>query len=1099
MIRNLSILPFLGLLLWCCTPDSESSVNLNNEEFLFELLDTAHSNVTFINRVQDQEDFNVLTYRNYYNGGGVAIGDINNDGRSDLYFTSNMETNRLYLNQGDMVFKDITEIANVGGNMAWSTGVTFVDINGDGWLDIYVCNSGDVNGALKRNELFINNGDLSFTESAEAYGLDDAGFSTHASFFDIEGDGDLDMYLLNNSFKDPSRIDFKNIRNERDSIGGDKLFLNNGGAFTDISEVANIYGSKIGFGLGVSVSDINQDNLPDIYISNDFWERDYLYINQGKGKFKEELTERIPVTSTASMGADISDIDNNGSFDIFSTDMLPASSFRLKRMTIFNDYKLEDLKYRNDYHYQHTQNCLQLNDGYGHFVEIANQLGLAATDWSWAALIFDFDNDGLKDIFVSNGVYHDITDMDFSDFIDDDERVKEIVEEKGRFDFRDFLQLLPSNALPNYAFANRGSLKFVNQAKNLGLGMPSFSNGSAYGDLDNDGDLDLVVNNVNMPAFVYENTGGENNYLRLKFEGDKKNVFGIGAKVEIICGKDHYYSQNYQARGFQSSTEPILTCGVGQHNMIDSLIVIWPSHRMSVLTNIEVNRETLVKEVDAQHAFVPRTDDNEGLLTPLLLTDSTIVHKENLYNDFDRESLALHMFSSIGPKILTGDLNGDDREDMVVLGAADHSDQVLLQNDQGNFSLVHQASLERDKGFESSCGVLMDIDHDGDDDLILANGGNESGRGIAYYKVRSYLNDGKGVFQENRSIVLPIAGNISAIEALDIGGKPSLYAVASIVPGNYGLLPRNFLLQEHSVGVWKDITDQSNGQMGMVQDVVLTDIDGDNDQDVVVVGEWMGITLLENNGKTLVNRGVVDGSNGLWQSVTTGDVDNDGDMDLIIGNWGNNSKLQASEDRPLSMYVGDFDENKKSDILLLWYAPEDDEPSLFAAKRDLIAQLPHLKKKILKNIDYAQAELKDLIESDQLKKGLFRTVDNLNSSVLINQGDFRFDLRPLPAEAQRSTVHAIEVVDLNQDGYKDLIIGGNMYGLKPEIGRMDSSDGTVLVNDGKGNFTATSSWDSGFDSSGEIRDIKYIRRSGLSNIIVVGINNESIEFYEINE
>jgi len=444
------------VLLYSCAPSEEQPFDLQYEvtDGLFRLLDSSQTHVDFYNEVVDQPDFNVLTYRNYYNGGGVAIGDLNNDNLPDLYFTANMSPNQLYINRGGLAFDNHTASSGTSGAMAWSTGVTMADVNGDGWLDIYVCNSGDVSGDKKENELYINQGDLTFRESAASFGLNDDGFSTHASFFDYDRDGDLDMYLVNNSFKDPSRIDFTNIRNERNEEGGDKLFRNDGGRYVDVSEAAGIYGSKIGFGLGVSVSDVDGDDWLDIYVSNDFWERDYLYINQRDGTFSEELTTRIPMTSTASMGADIADIDNNGTFEIFSTDMLPATNQRLKRTTIFNNYNLEDLRYRNDYHYQYTQNCLQLNDGSGHFQEIANAKGVAATDWSWGALIFDFDNDGLKDIFVSNGVYHDITDMDFSDFIEDQEEVAKIVEKKGRFDFKDFLEFLPSNKLPNYAFVN---------------------------------------------------------------------------------------------------------------------------------------------------------------------------------------------------------------------------------------------------------------------------------------------------------------------------------------------------------------------------------------------------------------------------------------------------------------------------------------------------------------------------------------------------------------------------------------------------------------------------------------------------------------------
>ena len=1082
-----------------CSKDKADSIAVQGP-VLFELLEPEELGVDFQNVVEDQEDFNVLTYRNYYNGGGVAIGDVNGDGLSDLYFTANMSSNHLYLNEGGLKFKNITESAGVAGQMAWSTGVTMADVNGDGLLDIYVCNSGDVDGEKKKNELFINQGNLQFTESASEYGLDDDGYSTHASFFDFDRDGDLDMYLVNNSFKDPSRIDFTNVRNERNDEGGDKLFENRDGSFVDVSAEAGIFGSKIGFGLGVSVSDVTNDGWPDIYISNDFWERDYLYINQKDGTFTEELTERIPMTSTASMGADIADIDNNGTYEIFSTDMLPATNERLKRTTIFNNYNLEDLRYRNDYHFQYTQNCLQLNNGNGHFKEIANFLGVAATDWSWGALMFDFDNDGWKDIFVSNGVYHDITDMDFSDFIEDQDAVADIVKEKGRFDFQDFLEYLPSNKLSNYAFANKGQLEFENSAMQLGLGMPSFSNGSAYGDLDNDGDLELVLNNVNMTAHIYENKSeslNENAFLKVRLSDNSKNSYGIGAQINITSGTQKFSYQNFQSRGFQSSTEPILTIGLGEIEKIDEVQILWPTGECESWRDLIPNSSVeLVKGQGSKCGSLSSTIEIAYLKNVTERLDPSSQHRENLFNDFNYENLMPHMVSSEGPNIVVGDFNGDTLEDYILLGASDDPDKLFIQNQNGSFNHVNQEAFIKDQKFESTCALLIDVDRDADLDVIIGSGGNDPAFSYEDYVLRVYLNDGQGRFTSTSLPGMQALGNFSVIREIELtDAVRGIFIGGRIVPGNYGLLPRNFLFAEAPDGSWRDITSQEVGQTGMVTDAEVADIDGDGDDDMIIVGEWVSIGVFRNDNGTLKLAGTVPNSGGLWQSIHASDINNDGNIDFVLGNWGLNSKFQASSDRPLSLYVNDFDNNKKSECIIEWYAPEDDSPGLFASKNDLTGQLPSLKKTILKNEDYSKKGLKDIFSSDQLDKALKQRVTNLESSILWGRGDFRFDLLPLPREAQYAPVFSIISLDVNGDNFEDLILGGNIYGLKPEVGRMDSSSGLIFINDRNDGFRYEPG-SSDLKIKGEIRSIAEIELADDSKGVLVGVNNRLTQLFQ---
>ena len=1070
---------------------------------LFQSKASADSGIDFQNKVVDQDNFNVLTYRNYYNGGGVAVGDINNDNLPDVFFTANMDKNQLYLNKGNLQFENISASAKIEGSMSWSTGVTMADVNGDGLLDIYVCNSGDVKGANKLNELYINNGDLSFNESAKQYGLDDNGFSTHASFFDFDGDGDLDCYLVNNSFKDPDKIDFKNERNNRDKNGGDKLFENIGNTFSDISESAGIYGSEIGFGLGVSVSDINGDNLPDIYISNDFWERDYIYINNGDKTFTEELTNRVSYTSTASMGADIADLDNNGAMDIFSTDMLPASSERTKRTTTFNEYSLSDRKYRSDYHYQYTQNCLQFNDGNGYFTESSFQAGVAATDWSWAALAFDFDNDSWKDIFVSNGVYHDITDLDFANFIDDKEEVKKIVMEKGRFKFVDFLPFLPSTAMANYAFVNQHNGTFKNEAHDLGLGAPGFSNGSAYADLDNDGDLDLLINNVNNIADLYENKTNElttNNYIKISCKGKGKNPFGIGATVNLQI-EDHTLSfQNYQSRGFQSATEPVLTIGIGDAKKIEKLEIIWPSNFTQILHDVPADTLIILSEDNAKIAFNKISTQNKEVIfvdkTQEVLQNK-ITHTENVFSDFDYEKLAIRMFSTEGPELLKGDINGDDKEDLILLGAENDVDKVLIQNSNNKFELLPQTDLNQDSIFESTCGLLIDLDNDDDLDVIIGVGGNNPQKKADFYFVRTYLNDGKGHFKKTVDYAPRAIGNISSITAikLDPTQSPALFMTGQIIPGNYGLPPRNFLFRQEGVN-WIDITNKEIGQTGMINDAVAVDIDGDNDEELIVVGEFSPIKIFDNENGTLKLKGTVKDSEGLWQSINKADLDGDGDLDFVITNWGTNSKLQASNEKPLELYVNDFDKNSKSEPILIWHAPEDKEPNIFASKMDISTQLPHLKKRVLKHKAYAEKSMEDLFNAEELKGALKLKTKNLESSVLLNQGDFIFKLMPLPNAAQMSPLFVSNVIDIDNDDILDIILGGNLYGVKPEIGRLDGTKAVVLKGIGDGQFIPVDPNETGLKVEGEIRDIVSLKLENEKEVIFFARNNDRLIAYE---
>lgn len=1085
----------------CTSQDSSPESQQAIPETLFQLLPAETTGVDFVNQVVDGEFFNGISYRNFYNGGGVAIGDINNDSLPDLYFVSNQGANKLYLNQGDFKFTDITQTAGVHGTKTWSTGVIMTDINADGFLDIYVCNSGDIEGGEKENELFINNGDLTFSEQAESYNLANDGYSTHAAFFDYDLDGDLDCYILNNSFRDPSKIElYRRVREEANDPGGDKLMRNDNGVFTDVTREAGIFSSNIGFGLGIGVSDLDGDGYPDIYISNDFWERDYLYINQKNGTYSEELVNRINYCSISSMGSDIADINNDGKPEIFTTDMLPADNYRLKTSTAFDPYHLEDLKYRANFHYQMAQNCLHLNDGTADFQEVGMLAGVAATDWSWGALIFDFENDGHKDIFVSNGIARDLMSMDFRDFIADENNKRKIIDERGKFDQRDFVELMPSNPLSNYAFQGNGSLIYRDQADMLGLGDPSFSNGAVYGDLDNDGDLDLVINNVNQQSFIYRNrseNNSDNHYLKLHFNGDSNNLHGIGSKVIIKTDTITLILENFNNRGFQSSAEPALVFGLGGITNITELQVIWPDKKMQRLQNIQVDQTLTLNHHQANelYEYVPNTPQALYKETTLPVSAK---HSENRYNDFDREILLNKMLSTEGPRIVKGDINNDQREDFILLGATGDPDKLFVQTSSGDFMKQASRSLNADKGFESTCGALFDQDGDGDLDLMIGSGGNEIEKDRTFYEIRLYKNDGRGNFSRDSNSLPPMLGNFSTLEAADFDqdGAVDIFVGARSVPANYGLPPRNFLLRNVN-GTFIDKAPEAIGNIGMVTDASWTDIDGDDDPDLIVIGDWMAINVFINDDGKFQQHYEIPASNGWWSRIEPADLDGDGDMDFVLGNWGLNTKFRASSEKPLTMFVNDFDENGKSEFILNWYPPNDEKSYPFPGKNDLLSQLPGLRNSITKYEDYAYKTYDSLFPDVTRSRSIAYLCEQLETSVMWNQGNGNFDLAPLPIEAQVSPVYGIAVDDLDDDGIVDIWLGGNFYALKPQVGRCDASRGVFLKGIGNRRFQYLDPKRVGIYVTGEVRDV-MIFNSGSGKKLLLARNNNSMMQFERN-
>jgi hypothetical protein len=1097
-MKFLYLLVLLSFYLLTACNNKKSDAGANTPT-LFHLLKPEETGVNFVNEVTDEDSFNILTYRNFYNGGGVAIGDINNDSLPDLYFTSNQHKNRLYLNKGNFHFEDITDKAGVGGTMAWSTGATMADVNGDGLLDIYVCNSGDVGGNNRKNELFINNGNLTFTEKAKEYNLDNNGYSTHAAFFDYDGDGDLDCYILNNSFRNPARIELYRKMREIPSPTGHKLMRNDGNTFTDVTQEAGIYSSDIACGLGVAVSDLNGDHLPDLYVSNDFWERDYLYINKGNGKFSEELPSRINYCSTSSMGADIADINNDGYPEIFTTDMLPGDNYRLKTTIAFDPYHLEDLKYRANYHYQITQNCLHLNDGNADFSEIAQMCGVDATDWSWGALIFDFDNDGNKDIFVSNGILKDIQSMDFLEF-----KANQVtpvsMKEQGKNDYRKLISLMPSTPLQNYAFSNLGHLMFKNNASSLGLSQLSFSNGAAYADLDNDGDEDLVVNNNNEPCFIYRNDANKysgNHFLKIKFAGPEKNRFGIGAEVRVKSKDGIKVLQNYNTRGFESSIEPVLLFGLGKTTLIDSVFVTWADGKTQALTNVKVDQTITIKYSEASNEKNISQPVAKTLFEEVdqKLMEGDATHHENVYDDFNDEVLLIRMLSTEGPRLIKGDINKDNLTDFILLGAAGDPDKLFLQKPDGKFHFQPTPAFNKIPGtFESTCGALVDYDGDGDLDLMIGSGGNEIEMNKANFTIRTYNNDGHGNFSIAPSNVPPVIGNFSTLEVDNMDGSNfHVFLGARNVPGNYGLPPRSYLLvNDH--GKWKDIAPPSLANVGMVTDASWTDIDGDGDKDLIVVGDWMAITIFKNDNGTFQNQSTIANSNGWWNRIEAADLDGDGDIDFILGNWGLNTKLKASEQKPLTMYVNDFDNNGRSEFIINWYPPLDSVAYPFATKPELTAQIPALKKQILKYEDYGHKTYDSLFSPELRSKSLKYEANYLQSAILWNNGG-SFELDALPIEAQISPVFGIVADDLDGDGKTDIWLGGNFYSLKPQAGRCNASKGVYLKGNRGKSFAYISPLESGIKVEGEVRDATTLQVGG-SKQLVIGRNNAGVLLFQ---
>ena len=1069
------------------------------EDALFQMLPAAQTGITFNNKVRDNEDFNVFNYRNYYNGGGVAIGDVNNDGRPDIFFTANQGDNKLYLNKGNWKFQDVTEKANVKGAHRWHTGVSMVDINGDGWLDIYVCNSGGLKDGNRANELYINQKNGAFKEEAAQYGLDDKGLSTQAIFFDFDHDGDLDCFVMNNSYRPVGSFGYnKNLRNTRDPKNGDRLYRNDNGHFTDISAKAGIYGSEIGFGLGIAAGDTRNTGWDDLYVSNDFFEHDYLYLNQHNGTFKENSNGAMGHMSMSSMGSDMADINNDGLLDVFTTDMLPENDYRLKTTTKFDEYDVYNAKLQSDFHHQFTGNCLQLNNGDGTFSDIACLAGVNATDWSWGALCFDFNNDGWKDVYVSNGISKDLTNQDFLAYFSSQEVMDQV--QKGGFKMKKFLDKMPATPISNYGFLNQKNLQFKNETEQLGLATPTFSNGAAYGDLDGDGDLDLVVNNENGTAFTYRNRSSEKSkahYLKVKLQGIGMNTFGIGAKVILYAKNSMQLIEQMPVRGFESSVEPVLNFGMGTFNQADSVKVIWPDLKMQVLKNVKANSTITLKQTEARLKFKPAS-----AIPKIYYKNSTAVavkgdiyHKENNYKDFDEQRLIPKMLSMEGPKLAVADINGDGLEDFFMGGAINDTAKIFIQQANGNFIQKREFALDQDKLSEDVGALFLDVDYDGEMDLVVVSGGNQEKEGTLNLISRLYLNDGKGNFLRKYNGWPLVAINASCVRANNNNGN--LFIGGRSVPGSYGLIPTSKLLRNDGHGNFTDVTATVAPELqklGMVTDAQWVDIDGNGKNALVVVGDWMPVTILKYVNGKLQKTGEIANSSGWWNCLTVSDLNGDGKMDLIAGNNGLNSKIAADAGHPAKLYVSDFDENGQVESIPVYYKT-DGKAYPFNLHDDLLRQLPYLKKKILRYDAYAGKGIEAVFTPEELQKASVLTVNQTQTCVFYNNGKGSFKMQPLPIRAQFAPIFSILATDVNQDGIIDLVLGGNFYGLKPEVGRYDASYGATLLGNSSHGFTYLPPASSGLFFRGEVRDVTQIKTKNGKDIIVAR-NNDALQLFK---
>lgn len=1096
-----------GITLSCQTPsENESDPEKKEVSPLFTLLSPAQTKVDFRNTLTEGLNTNVMMYEYFYNGGGVAVGDLNNDGLEDVYFTGNMSPNALYLNQGDMRFEDVTAASGVAGRSGpWKTGVTMVDINGDHLLDIYVCYSGNLRPEKRRNQLFINlgintpGGVPRFSEEAEKYGLDIASATTHAVFFDYDKDKDLDAFILNHNISALPKLNEKltsEIMKTPDVMSGVRLLKNVNGYFEDVTEKSGLSSSALTYGLGASVTDLDGDGWTDIYISNDYSVPDYFYINNRDGTFSDKLQAHVGHIAQFSMGNDVADINNDALPDIFTLDMLPADNRRQKLLFAPDNYAKFDLNVNVGFYYQYMRNMLQVNNGNGTYSEVGQLAGISNTDWSWAPLFADYDNDGWKDLFVTNGYLRDYTNMDFIKYMDN------YTQQNARLKREDVLQLvhkMPASDLINCVFKNNGDLTFSNAADSWGINIASNSNGAAYADLDNDGDLDLVVNNINRPAFIYRNESNtlrQHHYLKIKLDGSGKNTFGIGAQITVYSGGNQQYLEQMPSRGYQSSVSPVMHIGLGKNPVIDSLSVRWLSGKMQKLRNVKPDQLLVLKETEAASGYTSGNKQTPALyaeVKPLI----SYQHQSNNINDFKRQPLMVNPMSFQGPCMVKRDVDNDGLEDVWIGGGYNQPARLFMQLKNGQFVSQSQPAFEADKLSYDTDATFLDVNGDRFPDLYVCSGG--------YYHYepedtllqdRLYINDGKGTFTKSADALPSMRTSSSCVRSADINGDgyDDLFVGGRVIPGRYPETPKSYLLVNDGHGYFQDMTAgfaPGIKNIGMVTDAVWVDLNKDSKEDLIIVGEWMPVKVfIHRNGKlTEETENYFDKSyRGWWNKILQGDFNHDGNVDIIVGNLGLNSQCKVSETEPADVYFKDFDNNGSVDPILCSYIHGESYP--FASRDEMLDQVGMLRSRFTDYESYADAKITDIFKQEELADASRLQANYLKTAYFEGDHQGRFHEKFLPLVVQQSPVYTITPVDFNKDGNEDLLLCGNMNKARLRFGKYDANYGMLLKGDGKGHFTYVPQSESGFNVWGDVRSVIEI-----NNSLLLGVNQGPIKAY----